>query len=76
MFKSEFFFVCLNWRSKWLIIFLSQLFPDKDDLLRNMMGLLGNVAEVKELRPRLMTPEFITEFANLLDSSSDGIEVG
>lgn len=40
-----------------------------------MMGLLGNVAEVKELRPRLMTPEFITEFANLLDSSSDGIEV-
>lgn len=52
-----------------------KLFPDKDDLLRNMMGLLGNVAEVKELRPRLMTPEFITEFANLLDSSSDGIEV-
>ncbi|XP_055626640.1 protein zer-1 homolog [Toxorhynchites rutilus septentrionalis] len=52
-----------------------KLFPDKDDLLRNMMGLLGNVAEVKELRPRLMTPEFITEFADLLDSSSDGIEV-
>lgn len=40
-----------------------------------MMGLLGNVAEVKDLRPRLMTPEFITEFADLLDSSSDGIEV-
>ena len=39
------------------------------------MGLLGNVAEVKELRPRLMTAEFITEFAGLLDSSSDGIEV-
>lgn len=52
-----------------------QLFPEKDDLLRNMMGLLGNVAEVKDLRPRLMTPEFITEFADLLDSSSDGIEV-
>lgn len=52
-----------------------KLFPEKDDLLRNMMGLLGNVAEVKELRPRLMTPEFITEFADLLDSSSDGIEV-
>ncbi|XP_058121432.1 protein zer-1 homolog [Anopheles ziemanni] len=52
-----------------------KLFPDRDDLLRNMMGLLGNVAEVKELRPRLMTPVFITEFSNLLDSSSDGIEV-
>uniref|UniRef100_A0A182NIL8 Protein zer-1 homolog n=1 Tax=Anopheles dirus TaxID=7168 RepID=A0A182NIL8_9DIPT len=52
-----------------------KLFPDRDDLLRNMMGLLGNVAEVKELRPRLMTHEFITEFSDLLDSSSDGIEV-
>lgn len=40
-----------------------------------MMGLLGNVAEVKRLRPRLMTDEFITVFSNLLDSSSDGIEV-
>lgn len=40
-----------------------------------MMGLLGNVAEVKRLRSRLMTTEFITVFSNLLDSSSDGIEV-
>ncbi|XP_055687594.1 protein zer-1 homolog [Lutzomyia longipalpis] len=50
-------------------------FPEKDELLRNMMGLLGNVAEVNVLRHRLMTSEFITVFANLLDSSSDGIEV-
>lgn len=40
-----------------------------------MMGLLGNVAEVQRLRPRLMTTEYITVFANLLDSCSDGIEV-
>lgn len=39
------------------------------------MGLLGNVAEVKDLRHRLMTPELITTFADLLDSNSDGIEV-
>lgn len=39
------------------------------------MGLLGNVAEVKRLRHRLMTPEFIEVFSNLLDSNSDGIEV-
>ena len=39
------------------------------------MGLLGNVAEVKELRPRLMTPDLLTTFADLLDSNSDGIEV-
>lgn len=40
-----------------------------------MMGLLGNVAEVQELRPRLMTQEFITVFSELLNSCSDGIEV-
>lgn len=40
-----------------------------------MLGLLGNVAEVTELRPRLMTTEFITVFMELLDSTSDGIEV-
>lgn len=39
------------------------------------MGLLGNVAEVKELRSRLMTSELLTTFADLLDSNSDGIEV-
>lgn len=40
-----------------------------------MMGLLGNVAEVKRLRHRLMTPEYIMVFSDLLDSNSDGIEV-
>ncbi|RVE54314.1 hypothetical protein evm_001141 [Chilo suppressalis] len=50
-------------------------FPDKEELLRNMMGLLGNVAEVAELRPQLMNKLFLTVFNDLLDSSSDGIEV-
>lgn len=40
-----------------------------------MMGLLGNVAEVKTLRHRLMSSEFIQVFTDLLESSSDGIEV-
>ena len=40
-----------------------------------MMGLLGNVAEVPFLRHKLMTKEFVEEFAFLLDSLSDGIEV-
>lgn len=40
-----------------------------------MLGLLGNVAEVPELRSRLMTTEFITVFSELLNSTSDGIEV-
>ncbi|XP_063235168.1 protein zer-1 homolog isoform X2 [Bacillus rossius redtenbacheri] len=59
----EFFLGCLS------------VFPEKEELLRNMMGLLGNVAEVQSLRPRLMTRQFVSVFAELLDSSSDGIEV-
>ncbi|XP_018578075.1 protein zer-1 homolog [Anoplophora glabripennis] len=57
--------------------FLSCLekFTDKEELLRNMMGLLGNVAEVKELRHYLVTPEYLSVFSRLLDSQSDGIEV-
>lgn len=52
-----------------------QSYPDKEELLRNMMGLLGNVAEVKHLRPIFMSDMLITEFVELLDSQSDGIEV-
>ncbi|MBN3297604.1 ZER1 protein, partial [Amia calva] len=52
-----------------------QEFPDKQELHRNMLGLLGNVAEVKALRPQLLTPQFITVFSDLLDSKADGIEV-
>ncbi|CAG9767948.1 unnamed protein product [Ceutorhynchus assimilis] len=52
-----------------------QSFPEKEDLLRNMMGLLGNVAEVKELRHYLITPEYLSVFSNLLNSNCDGIEV-
>ena len=38
------------------LLFSNQMkFPEKQDLLRNMMGLLGNVAEVPHLRSHLMT---------------------
>lgn len=40
-----------------------------------MMGLLGNVAEVKELRHYLITTEYLSVFSRLLDSECDGIEV-
>jgi len=43
--------------------------------MRNMMGLLGNVAEVSELRCRLMQGHFIKVFSDLLFSTQDGIEV-
>lgn len=63
--------------NKGMEYFLSCLhkFRDKDELLRNMMGLLGNVAEVKELRHYLMTSKYLTVFSELLDSTCDGIEV-
>jgi len=50
-------------------------FPSKENLLRNMMGLLGNVAEVQSLRSKLMSTPFVREFARLLNSTLDGIEV-
>ncbi|XP_015608501.1 protein zer-1 homolog isoform X2 [Cephus cinctus] len=50
-------------------------YPVKEELLRNMMGLLGNVAEVKYLRIHLMQQQYVTVFVNLLHSDSDGIEV-
>lgn len=40
-----------------------------------MMGLLGNVAEVKELRHYLITSEYLSVFSDLLASKCDGIEV-
>lgn len=50
-------------------------FQEKQELHRNMLGLLGNVAEVRNLRPHLMTSQFISVFSDLLESKADGIEV-
>ena len=36
--------------------------PDRRDLVRNMLGLLGNVAEVKELRSHLVTVDLVEKF--------------
>ncbi|OCT57918.1 protein zer-1 homolog [Xenopus laevis] len=65
----------LNYNGMKLFLECLKEFPEKQELHRNMLGLLGNVAEVRELRPQLMTSQFITVFSNLLDSKADGIEV-
>uniref|UniRef100_A0A1A8G5L0 Protein zer-1 homolog n=1 Tax=Nothobranchius korthausae TaxID=1143690 RepID=A0A1A8G5L0_9TELE len=65
----------LNCRGMSLFLDCLKEFPDKQELHRNMLGLLGNVAEVRALRPQLLTPQFITVFSNLLESKADGIEV-
>ncbi|XP_033643619.1 protein zer-1 homolog [Asterias rubens] len=56
-----------------LFIRCREAFPDKPELLRNMMGLIGNVAEVQGLRPHLMN--YASVFMELLGDWSDGIEV-
>ena len=44
-----------------------ETFPNRLDPLKLMMGLLGNVAQVKQCRKRLMTSAFVEEFSVLLD---------
>jgi len=39
-----------------------EVWLDKRDLVRNMLGLLGNVAEVQELRHYLVTPMHMDKF--------------
>lgn len=51
----------LRFRRDRLVVF-PQEFPNKQELHRNMLGLLGNVAEVQALRPQLMTSQFISVF--------------
>lgn len=39
-----------------------QAFPTQEELLRNMMGLMGNVAEVTSLRPCLLVSWLVEVF--------------
>ena len=42
-------------------------FPQRAELLRNMLGLMGNVAEVDYLRPRLMHRQYVEIFRSAAD---------
>uniref|UniRef100_A0A0K0F7S8 Zyg eleven-related protein 1 (projected from Caenorhabditis elegans ortholog zer-1) n=1 Tax=Strongyloides venezuelensis TaxID=75913 RepID=A0A0K0F7S8_STRVS len=48
-------------------------FSNEVEVVRNMMGLIGNIAEVKHLRHYMMKDEYIDIFCLLLDTISDGI---
>ncbi|KAL3083782.1 hypothetical protein niasHT_036775 [Heterodera trifolii] len=50
-------------------------FPGQMELVRNMMGLIGNIAEVFDLRDQLMIDDYLKIFCTLLDNLSDGIEI-
>lgn len=49
-------------------------FGDNKEVLRNIMGLLGNVAECQGLRVRFMKEGYMRRFYQLLSSHIDGIE--
>lgn len=49
-------------------------FGHNKEVLRNMMGLLGNVAECQRLRVKFMEERYIKRFYVLLSSQIDGIE--
>ncbi|XP_054152778.1 protein zyg-11 homolog A-like [Oppia nitens] len=46
-----------------------QSFPDNQDLLSRMMGVLANVAESRKLRPKLLTENYLDIFLQLLSLS-------
>ncbi|VDO39204.1 unnamed protein product, partial [Onchocerca flexuosa] len=52
-----------------------QQFQNETELVRNMMGLIGNIAEVEQLRTQLMLDDYINIFCALLTMLVDGIEI-
>ncbi|CAG9540554.1 unnamed protein product [Cercopithifilaria johnstoni] len=52
-----------------------QQFQNETELVRNMMGLIGNIAEVEQLRAQLMLDDYINIFCALLTMLVDGIEI-
>lgn len=49
-------------------------FGDNKEVLRNIMGLLGNVAECQRLRSQFLEDRYMKRFFHLLSSHIDGIE--
>ncbi|KAE9421107.1 hypothetical protein Angca_005735, partial [Angiostrongylus cantonensis] len=50
-------------------------FRNERELVRNMMGLIGNIAEVDSLRSQLMNDDYVKIFSALLDLVEDSIEI-
>ena len=49
-----------------MCVVCEQKFPEREELLRNMMGLMGNVAEVHYLRSHLMDTKYVSIFRSLM----------
>ena len=55
---------------------LQTMFPGKIDLHQNMTDLLGNVAEVSQLRQKLMTKESVEESQDSQGQESRPAKIG
>lgn len=52
-----------------------EAFKTERELVRNMMGLIGNIAEVDALRSQLMKDDYVNIFCALLNSQEESIEI-
>ncbi|CAP33571.2 Protein CBR-ZER-1 [Caenorhabditis briggsae] len=52
-----------------------EAFKTERELVRNMMGLIGNIAEVDALRSQLMKDDYVNIFCALLTSQEESIEI-
>ncbi|KAF1763581.1 hypothetical protein GCK72_011848 [Caenorhabditis remanei] len=52
-----------------------EAFKSERELVRNMMGLIGNIAEVDSLRSQLMKDDYVNIFCALLTSQEESIEI-
>ncbi|CAL2035121.1 hypothetical protein CAEBREN_26163 [Caenorhabditis brenneri] len=52
-----------------------EAFKTERELVRNMMGLIGNIAEVDSLRPQLMKDDYVKIFCALLATQEESIEI-
>uniref|UniRef100_A0A8R1DWR5 Armadillo repeat-containing protein 8 n=1 Tax=Caenorhabditis japonica TaxID=281687 RepID=A0A8R1DWR5_CAEJA len=52
-----------------------EAFKTERELVRNMMGLIGNIAEVDRLRNQLMKDDYVKIFCALLESQEESIEI-
>uniref|UniRef100_F6Y9R7 Protein zer-1 homolog n=1 Tax=Ciona intestinalis TaxID=7719 RepID=F6Y9R7_CIOIN len=50
-------------------------FPDEPELHKSIMGLVGNIAEVKEIQPLLVNSTLIQLFCELISKESPNIEI-
>ncbi|XP_043257797.1 protein zer-1 homolog [Colletes gigas] len=50
-------------------------YSHKQEVLKNMMGLLGNIAEIQHLRVHLVQEDYMMFVEKLLHSGSDNIEI-